>query len=153
MWDDFKKFAVKGSVVDLAVGIIIGAAFTTIVKSLVDDIIMPPIGLLLGDVDFTQKFLLLKPGPDVPPPYPNLDTAAEAGAVTLNYGIFLSHLLTFLIVAFTVFLLVRWFQHLKDREKRAPSAPTERNCPFCATNISVKATRCPNCTSEVQAAA
>ncbi|MGH7659164.1 MAG: large conductance mechanosensitive channel protein MscL [Gemmatimonadales bacterium] len=152
MWNDFKKFAVKGSVVDLAVGIIIGAAFTTIVKSLVDDIIMPPIGLLLGDVDFTDKFMLLKSGTEIPPPYGTLAAAKEAGAVTLNYGVFLSHLLTFLIVVFTVFLLVRSFQHLKERENAAPSAPTERNCPFCTSTISVKATRCPNCTSEVQAA-
>ncbi len=152
MWKDFKAFAVKGNVVDLAVGVIIGAAFGTVVKSLVDDVIMPPIGLLLGNVDFNNMFTVLKPG-ETPGPYLTLADAREAGAVTLNYGTFITNLVTFLIVAFTVFLLVRAFQQLKRKEDAAPSEPTDRNCPYCTSTISIKATRCPQCTSEIPAAA
>lgn len=152
MWKDFKAFAVKGNVVDLAVGVIIGAAFGTVVKSLVDDVIMPPIGMLLGNVDFNNMFAVLKPG-ETPGPYLTLADAKEAGAVTLNYGNFITNLVTFLIVAFTVFLLVRAFQKLKRKEEAAPSEPTDRNCPYCTSTISIKATRCPQCTSEVPAAA
>ncbi len=152
MWKDFKAFAVKGNVVDLAVGVIIGAAFGTVVKSLVDDVIMPPIGLLLGNVDFNNMFAVLKPG-ETPAPYLTLADAKEAGAVTLNYGNFITNLVTFLIVAFTVFLLVRAFQKLKRKEDAAPSEPTDRNCPYCTSTISIKATRCPQCTSEIPKAA
>jgi large conductance mechanosensitive channel len=122
LFKEFKEFAVKGNVLDMAVGIIIGAAFGTIVKSLVDDILMPPIGLLLGGVDFTDLFLTLKVGP-VAGPYATLAAAKEAGAVTINYGVFINGLISFLIVAFAVFMLVRSFNKLKKAEEAAPAAP------------------------------
>jgi large conductance mechanosensitive channel len=119
---EFKEFAVKGNVLDMAVGIIIGAAFGTIVKSLVDDILMPPIGLLLGGVDFTDLFLTLKAG-SVAGPYATLAVAREAGAVTINYGVFINGLISFLIVAFAVFMIVKSFNKLKKAEEAAPAAP------------------------------
>jgi large conductance mechanosensitive channel len=119
---EFKEFAVKGNVLDMAVGIIIGAAFGTIVKSLVDDIIMPPIGLLLGGVDFTDLFLTISGGTS-PGPYATLAAAKEAGAVTINYGVFINGLISFLIVAFAVFLVVKSFNTLKRKEETAPEAP------------------------------
>jgi len=119
---EFKEFAVKGNVLDMAVGIIIGAAFGTIVKSLVDDILMPPIGLLLGGVDFTDLFLTLSAG-SVPGPYGTLAAAREAGAVTINYGVFINGLISFLIVAFAVFMIVKSFNKLKAKEEAAPAAP------------------------------
>ena len=122
MLKEFKEFAVKGNVLDMAVGIIIGAAFGTIVKSLVDDILMPPIGLLLGGVDFTDLFISLKVG-SIPGPYATLAAAREAGAVTINYGVFINGLISFLIVAFAVFLIVKSFNKLKAKEEAAPAAP------------------------------
>lgn len=122
MLKEFKEFAVKGNVLDMAVGIIIGAAFGTIVKSLVDDIIMPPIGLLLGGVDFTDLFFTISPG-SIPGPYGTLAAAREAGAVTINYGVFVNGVLSFLIVAFAVFLVVKSFNKLKKQEEAAPEAP------------------------------
>ena len=122
MLKEFKEFAVKGNVLDMAVGIIIGAAFGTIVKSLVDDILMPPIGLLLGGVDFTDLFISLKAG-SIPGPYATLAAAREAGAVTINYGVFINGLISFLIVAFAVFLIVKSFNKLKAKEEAAPAAP------------------------------
>ena len=122
MLKEFKEFAVKGNVLDMAVGIIIGAAFGTIVKSLVDDVLMPPIGLLLGGVDFTDLFLTLQAG-TVAGPYATLASAREAGAVTINYGVFINGVISFLIVAFAVFLLVRSFNKLKRAEEAAPPAP------------------------------
>ena len=122
MLKEFKEFAVKGNVLDMAVGIIIGAAFGTIVKSLVDDVLMPPIGLLLGGVDFTDLFLTLKTG-SIAGPYATLAAAREAGAVTINYGVFINGLLSFLIVAFAVFLVVKSFNKLKKQEEAAPEAP------------------------------
>jgi len=119
---EFKEFAVKGNVLDMAVGIIIGAAFGTIVKSLVDDILMPPIGLLLGGVDFTDLFVTLSPG-SVPGPYGTLAAAREAGAVTINYGVFVNGLISFLIVAFAVFLIVKSFNKLRAQEEAAPAPP------------------------------
>ena len=149
MMSEFKEFAVKGNVVDMAVGIIIGASFGTIARSLVDDIIMPPIGLMLGDIDFSELYLMLKQG-DPAGPYDTIAAAREAGAVTINYGVFVNSVITFLIVAFAVFLLVRAVNRLRREEQVAPPAPTDKSCPFCATAIPIKATRCPNCTSELR---
>jgi large conductance mechanosensitive channel len=144
MFKEFKEFAMKGNVVDLAVGLIIGAAFGTIVKSLVDDVIMPPIGLLIGGIDFSNLFVSLS-GQD----FPSLAAAKEAGAATINYGIFLNNVLNFLIVAFAVFLLVKQINRLK-RQAPAPT-PSEKACPYCVSTIPLAATRCPQCTSELKA--
>ena len=146
MWKEFREFAMRGNVLDMAVGIIIGAAFGTIVSSLVNDVIMPPIGLLLGNVDFTNLFVVIKEGA-VPGPFPGLKEAQAAGAVTINYGRFINTIITFLIVAFSVFMLVRGMNRLKRQEAAAPAAPTTKDCPQCFTTIPIKATRCPNCTS------
>ena len=151
MIKEFKEFAVKGNVVDLAVGIIIGGAFGTIVKSLVDDVLMPPIGLALGGVDFTNLFMTVREGA-APGPYPTLEAAKEAGAVTINYGVFFNNIVTFLIIAFAVFLLVRAINALKRKEAAAPSAPDTKLCPDCATPIPIAAKRCPHCTSQLAAA-
>jgi large conductance mechanosensitive channel len=147
--NEFKKFALRGNVVDMAVGIIIGGAFGTIVKSLVEDVIMPPIGLLLGGVDFTNLFLVLKAGA-AGGPYTALADAKSGGAVTINYGVFINNVISFLIVAFAVFLLVRSINAMKQKEA-APAAPTAKDCPRCATSIPIKAVRCPHCTSELAA--
>jgi large conductance mechanosensitive channel len=149
---EFREFAVKGNVVDMAVGIIIGAAFGTIARSLVDDLIMPPIGLLLGGVAFENLFAVLRQG-ETAGPYATLADAQAAGAVTMNYGVFISTLVSFLVVAFAVFMLVRAINRLRREEQVAPEAPTDRPCPFCATAIPVQAVRCPNCTSALEAAA
>lgn len=149
MLKEFKEFAVKGNVVDMAVGIIIGASFGTIAKSLVDDVIMPPIGLLLGGVRFDDIFTVLRQG-ETAGPYLTLEEARAAGAVTMNWGIFINTVLTFVIVAFAVFLLVRVINRLRREEQVAPKAPTDRACPFCASTISIKAVRCPMCTSQVE---
>lgn len=144
MLKDFKEFAMRGNVVDMAVGIIIGAAFGAIVKSLVDDMIMPPIGLVLGNVDFSNLYLVLKEGA-IAGPYASLAEAKKAGAVTVNYGLFANSVISFLIVAFAVFLLVRGLNKLK---REAPAAaPTTKECPHCASTIPIKAKRCPACTS------
>ncbi len=151
MFDEFKKFIMRGNVLDLAVGIIIGAAFGAIVKSLVDDVIMPPIGLALGNVDFSDLFLLLKDGAKAAPPYATLADAQAAGAVTLNYGLFINQIVTFLIVAFAVFMVVR----VANRLQGPPPAPaaTTKDCPYCKTSIPLGAVRCPHCTSELSRAA
>jgi large conductance mechanosensitive channel len=147
---EFKEFIVRGNVMDMAVGIIIGAAFGTIVNSLVKDVIMPPIGLLLGKVDFSNLFAVLKQGA-TPGPYPSVAAAQAAGAVTLNFGLFINTIINFLIVGFAIFLLVKGVNQLK-RQKPAPAAaPTTKDCPHCFTAIPIKATRCPNCTSELKA--
>ena len=148
---EFKEFAVKGNVVDMAVGIIIGAAFGSIVKSLVADVIMPPIGLLLGNVDFSELFVTLQEGAEAAGPYATLAAAKEAGAVTVNYGVFINEIITFLIVALAVFFLVRGINRLR-REKEAepaPAEPTTKECPYCFSAIAIKATRCPACTSQL----
>lgn len=146
---EFKKFILRGNVVDMAVGIIIGSAFGAIVRSLVDDIIMPPVGLLLGNVDFTDMYTILRAG-DPAGPYDSLTLAQEAGAVTLNYGVFINTLVTFLIIALAVFFLVRFVNRLEKKEKEEPAAePTTKKCPFCDTEIPIKAQRCPNCTSQL----
>jgi large conductance mechanosensitive channel len=148
MWQEFKAFVMRGNVLDLAVGVIIGAAFGAVVKSLVDDVIMPPIGVATGGIDFSDKFILLKAGAP-PPPYASAAAAKEAGAVTLNYGAFLNNVITFLIVALAVFVLVRAVNRLYARP--APPTPNTRPCPFCTMTIPLAASRCPNCTSEVPA--
>ena len=150
MLKEFKAFIMRGNVLDLAVGIIIGAAFGTIVKSLVDDVIMPPIGLALGNVDFSNLYVLLKEGVKAAPPYASLADAQAAGAVTLNYGLFINSLVTFVIVAFAIFLVVRAANRLRPPE--AAEAPNTRDCPFCRMPIPVGATRCPQCTSDLRAA-
>ncbi len=149
MLKEFKAFAMRGNVVDMAVGIIIGAAFGTIVKSLVDDVIMPPIGLLLGNVDFTNLFVVLRDGAAAAAPYASLDAAKKAGAVTLNYGVFINAVVSFTIVAFAVFMLVRAMNRLKAAEEAAPAEPTTKDCPYCYSAIPLMATRCPHCTSQL----
>jgi len=144
-----REFARRGSVIDMAGGIIIGAAFGTIVKSLVDDVIMPPIGLALGGVDFANFFALLKAGSPVGP-YASLADAQAAGAVTINYGMFINNVVSFLIVAFVMFLLIRGINRLQ-REEEAPAEPTTKECPYCLSAIPIKATRCAHCTSELPA--
>ena len=148
MLKEFKEFAMRGNVVDMAVGIIIGAAFGTIVKSLVSDIIMPPIGLLLGNVDFTNLFSVLKEGAKTAGPYASLADAQAAGAVTINYGVFINTIISFIIVGFAVFMVIRSVNRLK-KEEEVPAEPTTKDCPYCLTSISIKATRCPNCTSKL----
>ena len=150
MLKDFKEFTLRGTVVDMAVGIIIGAAFGTIVKSLVDDIIMPPIGLLLGGVDFSNLFILLKAGSPAAP-YASLADAQAAGAVTINYGVFINAIVSFLIVALVIFLLIRSINQLRREEEAPPAEPTTKECPFCLSTIPIKATRCAFCTSELSA--
>ena len=152
MLKEFKEFAMRGNVVDMAVGIIIGAAFGTIVKSLVDDVIMPPIGLLLGNVDFSNLFLVLKEGSKQPGPYLALANAKTAGAVTLNYGVFINTVISFLIVAFAVFLLIRSINRLKRIEEVPPPPPTTKECPYCFSAIPIKATKCAHCTAELKTA-
>jgi large conductance mechanosensitive channel len=148
MWKEFKEFALGGNVVDMAVGIIIGAAFGTIVKSLVEDVIMPPIGLLLGGVDFADLFVLLKEGA-LGAPYASLADAQAAGAVTINYGVFLNAVISFLVVALVVFLLIRMINRMR-REEEAPIEPTTKECPFCLSTIPIKAMRCAFCTSQLE---
>lgn len=149
MLQDFRKFALRGNVVDMAVGIIVGGAFGTIAKSLVADILMPPLGLLVGGVDFADLYLTLQQGPDAAGPYASLAEAQAAGAVTVNYGVFVNNVLAFLIVAFAVFLLVRGMNRLTERGEEAPTPATVRKCPFCMGDVHVAATRCPHCTSEI----
>ena len=146
MFKEFKEFAMRGNVIDMAVGIIIGAAFGTIIKSLVSDVIMPPIGLLLGNVDFTNLFLVLKSG-TTPGPYVALTDAQAAGAVTINYGAFLNTVVSFIIIAFCVFLLIKAMNKLKRQEVQPAAEPTTKDCPYCFSTISIKATKCANCTS------
>ena len=149
MLKEFKEFAMRGNVIDMAVGIIIGAAFGTIVSSFVADIIMPPVGLLLGNVDFSNLFMVLKEG-KVTGPYETVAAAKTAGAVTLNYGVFFNTIISFLIVAFAVFLVIRNVNRLKRKEEAPPAAPTTKECPYCISVIPVKAVRCPHCTAEIK---
>ena len=144
MFKEFKEFAMRGNVVDLAVGIIIGAAFGKIVSSFVNDILMPPIGLLLGGMDFSNLFWSLDRQE-----YASLAIAQEAGAPTLNYGLFINTIIDFLIVAFAIFLLVRQVNRLQARKEAAPEAPTSKDCPHCLSSIPLGATRCPQCTSDL----
>lgn len=151
MLKEFKEFAMRGNVVDMAVGIIIGAAFGTIVKSLVADVIMPPIGLLMGGVDFADLFVVIKEGAEAAAPYATLADAKAAGAVTINYGAFANTVISFIIVAFAVFMLIKGINSAKREEEAPPAEPTDKDCPHCCTKIAIKATRCPNCTSELGA--
>ena len=151
MFKEFKEFALRGNVVDMAVGIIIGAAFGNIIKSLVSDIIMPPIGLLLGNVDFSNLFVVLKEGEKAAGPYVSLVDAQAAGAVTINYGMFLNTIISFVIIAFAIFMVIRYMNQLKKKEVVVPAEPTTKDCPYCLTSIPLKATRCPNCTSQLGA--
>jgi len=146
MLKEFKEFAMRGNVVDMAVGIIIGAAFGSIVKSLVDDVLMPPIGMLLGNVDFSNLFIVLKQGA-VAGPFATLAEAQKAGAVTLNYGVFANTIISFIIVAFAVFMLIRALNKLKRQEEAPPAEPTTQECPHCLSTIPIMATRCAHCTS------
>jgi large conductance mechanosensitive channel len=150
MFKEFKEFAVRGSVVDMAVGIIVGAAFGSIVTSLVSDVIMPPIGLLLGKVDFSNLFVVLRSGA-TPGPYETVAAARQAGAVTLNYGLFVNTVISFLIIAFAVFLVIKQINRLKRKAEAPAAEPTTKTCPFCFSTIPVKATRCPHCTSPLKA--
>jgi large conductance mechanosensitive channel len=151
MLKEFREFIMRGNVVDMAVGIIIGAAFGSIVQSLVNDVIMPPIGLVLGGVDFANFFIMLKEGSPAPP-YASLADAQAAGAVTLNYGLFINAVISFLIVALAIFFLVRAVNQLQREEEAPAPAPTTKECPFCLSTIALKATRCPHCTSDLQTA-
>lgn len=150
MLKEFKAFAMRGNVLDLAVGFILGGAFGTIVKSLVDDVIMPPIGLALGNVDFSNLFVLLKAGPKAAAPYASLADAQRAGAVTINYGVFLNSIIAFLIIAFAVFLIVRAANRLQPKDA---DAPRTKDCPYCRMPIPSSAVRCPQCTSDLRSAA
>jgi len=145
MLKEFKEFAMRGNVLDMAIGIIIGAAFGKIITSVVNDILMPPIGLVLGKVDFSNLFINLS-GKS----YATLEAAKAAGAATIKYGVFINTVIDFIIVAFAIFLLVRQVNRLKRQE--APAAPTTKECPFCFSLVPIKATRCPHCTSEMKGA-
>ena len=148
MMQDFRKFIARGNVFDLAVGIVIGAAFTSVVKSFVDDILMPPIGRITGGVDFSNLFISLSGGN-----YASLAEAKDAGVATINYGIFINNVISFLIVAFAVFMLVRGYNRIRTLEESAPPAETEKDCPFCRMRVPLEATRCGHCTSDITPAA
>ena len=144
MWQEFKKFVARGNVLDLAVGIVLGAAFGTVVSSFVKDVLMPPIGMLTGGIDFSELYLNLS-GTE----YASLAEATAAGAPTINYGVFLNNVLSFFIVAFAVFLVVRAYNRMMVRRDEAPPPPTEKDCPQCRMTVPVEATRCGHCTSEI----
>lgn len=146
---EFKEFAIKGNAVDLAIGVVIGAAFATVVSSLVKDVIMPPIGYIMGGIDFSNMYLLLKAGKDGATSYPALKAAQEAGAVTLNYGAFINAIINFLIVAAAVFAAVKGMQKLKRPKPQA--VPTVKDCPYCLMSVPIKATRCAHCASDLPA--
>ena len=148
MLEEYKKFAIRGNVIDMAVGIIIGAAFGTVVQSLVKDVLTPPLGLLTGGADFTNLFVVLKEGtPEAP--YATLQAAQDAGAVTINLGTFVNAVISFLIVSFAVFLLVRYINQLREPDEGPAPPPTIKKCPYCVSDVPIQATRCPHCTSEL----
>ncbi len=147
MWEDFKQFVARGNMFDLAVGIVIGAAFGTVVSSFVQDILMPPIGMATGGIDFSELYINLS-GQE----YASLAAAREAGAPTINYGVFLNNVISFLIVGFALFLLVKQYQKLQARQAEAPPPPNEKECPHCRMSVPVAATTCGHCTSELEAA-
>ena len=147
MLKEFKEFAMRGNVLDMAIGIIIGAAFGKIITSFVSDVLMPPIGLLMGKVDFSSLFVSLSGQP-----YPSLTAAKAAGAPTINYGVFFQTIFDFVIVAFVIFLLVKQVNRLKREPAAPPAAPTTKDCPYCLSSIPIKATLCAHCTSEQKAA-
>ena len=152
MLKEFREFAMRGNVMDMAVGIIIGAAFGSIVTSLVGDVLMPPIGLLLGNVDFSNLFVVLRDG-STAGPYSSLTAAQGAGAVTINYGLFISKIISFVIVAFAVFMIIRAMNRLKRKEEAPAAVPATRACPFCLSTIPLKASRCAYCTADIKATA
>jgi len=144
MLKEFKEFAMRGNVLDMAIGIIIGAAFGKIVSSTVSDMLMPPIGVLLGKVDFSNLFVNLSGGS-----FASLADAKSAGAATLNYGVFINTVIDFIIVTFVIFVMVRWINRLKRQPVPVPTEPSTKECPFCASSIPIKAKRCPLCTSQI----
>lgn len=144
MFKEFKEFAMRGNVIDLAIGVVIGAAFGKIVTSFVNDILMPPLGLLLGGLNFNNYFIVLKGGA-----FSTLEEAQAAGAITWNYGAFITSIIDFLIVAFAIFMVVRQINRLQRQEEAAPAEPTTKECPYCSTEIPIKASRCPHCTSQL----
>lgn len=151
--DDFKTFVLRGNLVDLAVGFTVGAAFSTVAKSLVNDLLMPPIGLALGGVDFSDLFITLKQGTQAEGPYQTLAEATAAGAVTLNYGQFANTVLALVIVALAMFILIRMFMRIEqafDGDDTSEGTPTSKKCPYCRSTIAYQATRCPNCTSQLE---
>jgi len=149
MFKEFKEFAMRGNVLDMAVGIVIGGAFGLIVASFVTDVIMPPIGLLLGSIDFSNIFTVLKEG-KTPGPYATVAAAKAAGAVTINWGVFINTVINFLIVAFAIFLMVKTVNKMRREQEAPPAEPTTKDCPYCLSAIPLKATRCPHCTSEIK---
>ena len=149
MIGEFKKFIMRGNVIDMAVGIIIGGAFTKIVNSMVADILMPPLGLLLGKVDFSNWFIVIKDGANGTGDYATMEAAQAAGATTLNLGLFLNAVISFVIVAFCVFLLIKAINKLNTKEE-AKVTITTKKCPFCCTEIPLEAKKCPHCTSELK---
>ena len=151
MLKEFKEFVMKGNMLDMAVGIVIGAAFGLIITSLVADVIMPPIGLLLGGIDFSNIFSVLKEG-KTPAPYATVAAAKAAGAVTVNWGVFFNTIINFLIVAAAIFLMVKGVNKMRREKEAPPAVPTTKDCPYCLSAIPIKATRCPHCTSELKAA-
>ncbi len=151
MFKDFKDFAMRGNVVDMAVGIVIGGAFGKIIASFVTDVLMPPIGMLLGGTDFSNMYAVLRAG-STAGPYASLADAQAAGAVTMNYGLFANTVINFIIIAFAIFMVVRAMNKMKKQEVEAPAEPTTKECPHCHTQIPIPATRCPNCTSELGSA-
>jgi large conductance mechanosensitive channel len=148
MWKEFRAFVMRGNVIDMGVGIVIGTAFGAISKSLVDDVLMPPLGLLVGGIDLSNSFLLLKAGA-TPGPYNTLADAKAAGAVTINFGLFLNTIISFLIVALAVFLVIRSLNAMHRQQEAAPAPATTKECQFCASQIPIKAVRCPQCTSQL----
>lgn len=156
VWNEFKQFALRGNLVDLAVGFTVGAAFTSVARSLVDDLLMPPVGLLLGRSDFSDLYVLLRAGEAAPPPYPTRAAAEAAGAVTLDYGHFINSLLAFAVAALAMFAVMKAINRLDRRLEResgaaetSPEEPANKKCPFCLSTIPVKARRCPQCTSHL----
>lgn len=150
LWQEFKEFAIKGNAIELAIGLVIGQAFTKIVNSLVTDIILPPIGWLIGNIDLSDLYVLLKEGAGAPPPYASLQAAKDAGAVTLNVGLLLNSIINFIIIAWVLFWVVRALSRLRAKPAVAPAAPTTKECPYCLSTIPLKATRCPYCTSSLE---
>lgn len=147
--NEFKKFVMRGNVIDMAVGIIIGGAFTKIVNSMVADVMMPPLGLLIGKVDFSNWFVVIKQGTTAGP-YATIAEAQSAGATTMNLGLFLNAIISFIIVAFCIFLLIKAINKLNAPKEQAPAPVTTKKCPYCCSEIALEATRCPHCTSEIK---
>jgi len=150
IFKEFKEFAMRGNMIDMAVGIVIGAAFGAIVSSLVADIIMPPIGMALGDLDFSNLFWVMKDVEPTAGPYATIQAAHDAGAVTFNYGKFILTLINFLIIALSVFMMVRVINKMHRHKEAAPSKPTTKECPYCKSSIAIEASRCAFCTSQLE---